>query len=151
MLSGSLTFDVSMPSVRSVGAIAQYACEIGYQLTSGSTQRICLPTLDWEGHEPISTKKCSDTFYRVCFNCGVLDGVCPFVTTPSTFDECRSSAISENSTFVEYDATSCKTFSCQFSQLEYRNGSVAIFPSCNTGFIIVYKGIISIIIIIRNI
>lgn len=144
-MPGSLTFEFSLSSPRSVGAIAEYTCEIGYQLTSNISQRTCLASLDWDGTDPLCTKaSCPITFYQICYNCDIVESNCTFVTTAATFDECRSSAIINNSTFVEYDSTSCKTFSCQIPQITFRNGSVAIFSSCQEGLCIVYNGIVSI-------
>jgi len=144
MLPSSLTFDVSLPSSRSVGALAEYTCEVGYQLTSSITQRTCLASLYWNGTEPTCSKaSCSVTYYQVCYNCDIMDSDCTSVTTVTfaTFDECRSSAIINNAKFVEYDSTICKMLSCQVPQITYRNGSVAMFSSCNEGLILVYNGI----------
>jgi len=144
VLSGSLTFDVSVPSNRLVGAIAEYSCDIGYQLTSGSTQRSCLASLFWNGTKPTCSKAvCPVTYYKVCYNCDIVDSGCTSVNTftTATFDECRSSATISNSTFVEYTSSSCKTLSCQVPQIAYTNGNVVIFPSCNEGLIVVYTQI----------
>ena len=146
-LFGDVTFGVTVQSPRFVGAIAEYTCEIGYQLTSGSTLRFCLASLYWNGTEPTCSKAtCPVTHYQVCYNCDIMDSDCPSFTTVTlaTFDECRSSAIINNSTLVEYDSTSCKTLSCQLPQVAYTNGSVAIFSSCNESMIFVYNGIIRI-------
>jgi len=139
-LSSSLTFDVSVPWPRIVGVIAEYKCEVGYHILSGSTNRTCLASLDWNGTEPTCSKDtCPNIYYQVCYNCDIVDSNCAFVTTPSTFDECRSSAIDGNYLFVEHNINSCKTFSCQVPLITFTNGSVAIFSSCYEGLIIVYE------------
>jgi len=133
-LLGSLTFNVSVPSPRSVGAVAEYTCEVGYQLTNGNTQRTCLDSLSWDETWPTCTKvTCFLTFHTVCYNCDIVDGSCPFDYTTTTFDECRAAAISNNSMFVDYNTTICKTFSCQIPTIIYTAGSVALFSSCSQG------------------
>jgi len=142
VLHGSLTFDVSVPSPRSVGVVAQYTCEVGYQFASASTQRICQSSLAWDGIEPTCTKAtCPDNImhHQVCYNCDIADGSCPFVSTPATLDECRTAAINSSALFIEHDASICKTFSCQVPQIKYTNGHVALFSSCNEGLIILHK------------
>lgn len=134
MLPSSLTFDVSVPSPICVGVVAQYTCEIGYELTSGSTQRTCQASAAWDEDEPNCTKAtCPVTYNQICYNCDIVDSICIFVHTPATFDECRSSAIIENSTIVEYNDNICKTYSCRVPQITHSNGSVVIFPSCFEG------------------
>jgi len=134
-LLGSMTFDVSMPSPRSVGAVAKYTCEVGYQLASGNTERTCQTTLAWDGTWPTCTKAtCNATIHKVCYNCDIVDDSCLLSdTTQATFDECRAAAITNQSMFVEHDAGLCKTFSCQVPTLTYTSGSVALFSSCNKG------------------
>ena len=144
MLFGSLTFDVSVPSPICVGVQAQYACEIGYELTDGSTQRTCLPSLVWDGGKPICTKAtCPVTYYQVCYNCDIVDDNCTFVNTPATFDECRTTAINSNFLFVDYETSNCTAFSCTVPQITYTSGNVAIFSSCNKGFFLLLKTEIS--------
>lgn len=133
-LLGSLTFDVSVPSLRLTGVIAEYTCEIGYQLTSGSTQRTCLASLAWDGAEPTCTKvTCPATILHVCYNCNIVDDSCAFVSTLATFDECRASAFNNNSMIVKYDTTTCKTFSCQVPRITHTTGAIALLSSCNQG------------------
>jgi len=133
-LLGSLTFNVSVPSPRLVGVVANYTCEVGYQLTNGSTQRTCLSSLAWDGTWPTCTKAtCPVSYHQVCYNCDIVDGSCPFVNTSASFDECRAAAISNNSMFVDYNTTICKTFSCQVPAINYTAGSIAVFSSCNQG------------------
>jgi len=139
-LLGSLTFDVSMPASRIKGAVAEYTCEVGYQLTNGSTQRTCQTTLAWDGTWPTCTKAtCPVSFHKVCYNCDIVDGRCPsVVNTLSTFDECRTAAINGNSMFVEHDKTICKTFVCRVPPINFTDGSVALFSSCHQGNYIIY-------------
>jgi len=133
-LHASLTFGVSVPSPRSEGAVALYTCEIGYQLTSGSAQRTCLSSSAWDGIEPTCSKvTCSVIYHQVCYNCDIMDSDCPHVTTPATFDECRTAVFNQSSLYREHNFSNCKAFACKVPPVTYTNGSVAIFPSCNRG------------------
>ena len=133
-----------MPSPRTAGAVANYTCEVGYQLTNGSTQRACQTTLAWSGTWPTCTKvTCLVTFHPVCYNCDIVDHKCQFASTQATFDECRTTAISKNVVFVEHDNTICKTFSCQVPTIIYRNGSVALLSSCYQGICDYHKSAIT--------
>jgi len=135
MLPGSLTFDVSVSLPITEATMAEYTCEVGYELTSGSAQRTCLASDVWDGAEPTCSKvTCPDTYHQVCYNCDIVDGDCPpDDITPATLDECRLSAINDNFLFVEHSSNDCKAFSCQVPPITYTDGSVAIFSSCNNG------------------
>ena len=133
-LPESLTFGVSVPLSRYVGAVAEYTCEVGYTLSISSTQRTCQASGIWNGAAPTCTKTaCPLTYHQVCYNCDIMDSDCLHETTPATFDDCRLAAISNKSMFVEHDFSDCKTFSCQVPQITYTPGRVAILSSCNKG------------------
>jgi len=134
-LRGSLTFDVTTPSPRSVNVVAMYTCEVGYQLASVNTQRTCQASGIWNGAAPTCTKSaCPLTYHQVCHNCDIVDSACPHDIKPAIFDDCRLAAISKKSMFVEHDSSGCKTFSCQVPRITYTPGSVSIMLSCNKGF-----------------
>ena len=129
-----MTFDVSVPSPRSEGVMAQYTCEVGYELANGSAQRICNASFAWDGAEPTCTKVQRDvTLHQLCYNCDIVDSDCPFVTGTVTFEECQAIAINNNVTIVEYVSSTCKTFACDVPKITYTSGNVALFSSLNKG------------------
>jgi len=134
-LHSSMTFDVTVPSPRPAGSVAKYSCEVGYRLVSGTSQRTCLASLDWDGTEPTCRKvACPLSYHQICYNCDIVeDDGCPFVRTYASLDECWTAAISNNFMFVEHEANICTIFSCPIPLITYTNGSVALFSSCHQG------------------
>jgi len=135
MLPSSMTYDVNVSLPVTLGTVAEYKCDIGYQLTNGDVQRTCTEPLIWNGTESTCNKTtCPVTFHQVCYNCDIVDSDCPYIVTPATFDDCRSAAIRNNSIFVEHNLSDCKTFICQVPPITYNSGSVSIFASCSKGW-----------------
>jgi len=123
-----------VPSPRSAGVVAQYTCEVGYQLTSGSEQRTCNASFAWDGAEPICKKVPSSVlFHQLCYNCDIVDSKCPSATLPASFEECRTTAITNSAPFVKYHYSRCQTFACDVPRITYTSGSVTLFFSLKRG------------------
>ena len=129
-----MTFDVRVPSPRSEGVVAQYTCEVGYQLASSSAIRTCNASFIWDRAEPTCTKvPLSVTSHRLCYNCDIVDSICSSDIKTTTFEECQTEAISNKAPFVKYHSNRCQTFSCDVPRITYTRDSVTLFFSVKTG------------------
>lgn len=40
-----------------VGSVANYYCQVGFEITSSDNKRVCRPDLSWSGESPVCTRK----------------------------------------------------------------------------------------------
>ena len=100
----------------SVGSITEYTCRPGYNLISGDTSRMCLPSLIWSGRRPICQRDCSPIHQLTCNGCrfrpNSLMDMCTYSDPTNILSQSCAARTQEAGVFSVYYSGECQTSDC---------------------------------------